>query len=321
MINTTPTAQIIDLEPWLDRLAALETNLQVSVLDDAALRSAAVEAWQLVLGVQGAPRTPLDEGEGESREDSADATDVEAGPTAIAIGDQVMAAVGATRGFLVQLEAGRPAKASFRLGNRTLRLVGDGSEMVRARLSNAEGIIAESPPRQVHASGAGDSRRASPGEAGLLPAPDLPGSRVPLTFTPTHQVAATGATVGSSSDMLPSSDLAGQYVRLIEAADSGWALVECANGSRCWVDAADVSPIARPTALPPRAGTSPAAAQLTYWFYVAEPVTVQATGGTPVGLLSPGRWYPAYQEASNWIATCDEQGRCGWVPANQTHRQ
>ncbi len=171
-------------------------------------------------------------------------------------------------------------------------------------------------------------------------APETGPSAVPLTREvsdggPNHYVGPEGTTVGSVvSGSAPSVDLAGQVVRRIEDSDSGWTLVECLNGARCWVDPTGLTPFAAPavdtsrgheieaTPAPepvqqPKVEPEPTA---LYWFYVNTTVQVQLGDGSVIGQLEPGAWYPAHEESGGWARTLDAAGHAGWVPAHMIQR-
>ncbi|MCP4227722.1 MAG: hypothetical protein GY773_30630, partial [Actinomycetia bacterium] len=143
-------------------------------------------------------------------------------------------------------------------------------------------------------------------------APETGPSAVPLIREvsdgrPNHYVGPEGTTIGSVvSGSPPSADLAGQVVRKVEDSESGWTLIECLNGARCWVDPAGLNafsaPDPQPVAPEPAQAQAPGSPEnvVLHWFSVDAGIAVQLSDGTVVGQLQPGTWFAAHEEAGGW---------------------
>jgi hypothetical protein len=152
--------------------------------------------------------------------------------------------------------------------------------------------------------------------------------------SPDHYIGPKGTTIGSVvTGTPPSADLAGQVITRLAESESGWALVECLNGARCWVDPADLEPIGtQPSKVSPKRQIEhpgeapivkePAAkpTEVLFWFYVDAAIPVQLSDGSVVGDIGPGAWHPAHEELGGWVRTTDAHGRSGWVKAASIHR-
>jgi len=89
-----------------------------------------------------------------------------------------------------------------------------------------------------------------------------------------------------------------------------------------------------PVATPPPAGPGVFALPITaspgpvptpgvgYWFYVDDPEWLVSPydSGQVAGVLQPGQWYLAGEEAGGWVYAADERGAEGWVPGTSVRR-
>jgi hypothetical protein len=127
-----------------------------------------------------------------------------------------------------------------------------------------------------------------------------PPEPVARPWAPTHAVGDHPlAVAGVPSGVLqPGTTLPARLpVEHVETTPEGWALVECENGWRCYVDPGGL-----------RATT----AELPS-FFVAAPVEGRTDAGDPLWLV-PGERYPRREEAEGWTAT-EVGGLRVWVPS------
>ena len=136
-------------------------------------------------------------------------------------------------------------------------------------------------------------------------------TRTPTRFHPSHRVADRPLRVGGvpSGSYDPATTLPpGLEVCLLDTALAGWALVECENGWRCYVEAAGLVPIvgnARPA---------------SFRFCIEAPAWMQSSSGEAIHELSPGTWYEGLEEQPGWVRARAPSGVEGWVPAGAIRR-
>ena len=123
-------------------------------------------------------------------------------------------------------------------------------------------------------------------------------------WAPTHTVGDEPLAVGGvvTGTLSPGTTLAARLpVRCLETTAEGWALVECENGWRCYVDPRGLRP------------ASPGRTTTTATFAVEHPVEGRTAGGDPLWLV-PGERYPLGEESGGWRAT-EVDGTQVWVPS------
>jgi hypothetical protein len=138
-----------------------------------------------------------------------------------------------------------------------------------------------------------------------------PTKDAPSGFDATHRVGDRPLQVGGvpTGSYDPGTRLdAGLEVQLIEKTSDGWALIECENGWRCYVDANGLVPIGPPVR------------SATFRFYVEAPVWMQSSSGDRVRELVPGMWYEGLEERQGWVRALAAEGIEGWVRVSAIRR-